>query len=82
MPEKLDHRQDSQREHASHTAEDDCEDQTRIHQHIREVDFVDTTRKWMIAAPPADCLALPRPKNMYASSTPIRTWVSFNQEED
>ena len=25
----------------------------------------------VIAAPPADCLALPRPKNMYASSTPI-----------
>ncbi len=45
MPEKPDHRPDSQREHASHTTEDNGQNQTRIHQHIREVDFVDTARE-------------------------------------
>ncbi len=73
---------DSQREYASHTPRITARIRRGFIQHIREVDFVDTPRKWMIAAPPADCLALPRPKNMYASSTPTRTWVSFNQEED
>lgn len=63
--------EDSQGEDTGHPAEDNGGDQARVHQHVREVDFMDTTQKWMIAAPPADCFALPRPKNMYASRTPI-----------
>ena len=75
--------QDSQREHASHTTEDNGQNQTRIHQHIREVDFVDTAQEV------DDCRTARR---LFSATTTkehvrqqhahTRTWVSFNQEED
>ncbi|CAH0180847.1 hypothetical protein SRABI106_01097 [Rahnella aquatilis] len=37
--------QHSQGEHASHTAQNDCQQQTWVHQNIWEINFVDTTQE-------------------------------------
>ena len=37
--------QNAQGKHAGHTAEDNGDQQTRVHQHVREVNFVDTAQE-------------------------------------
>ncbi len=75
--------QHAQAEHASHTAEDNGNQQTRVHQHIREVNFVDTTQEV------DDCRTARRlfraattKEHVRQQDAHTRTRVSFNQEED
>ncbi|MNZ81537.1 hypothetical protein D3C78_1002080 [compost metagenome] len=75
--------QHAQREHTRHTAEDNGQDQTWVHQHVWEVNFVDTTQEV------DDCRAACRlfraaatKEHIRQQNTHTRTWVCFNQEED
>ena len=75
--------EDSQGEDTGHTAEDNGQNQTRVHQHVREVNFVDTAQEV------DDCRTARRLLRAAAAKEHVRqqnahprTRVSFNQEED
>ena len=75
--------QHGQGEHASHTAEDNGKQQTRIHQHIREVDFVDTTQEVNDSRAARRLFsAAATEEHVRQQNAHPRTRVSFDQEED
>ena len=75
--------QHAQREHAGHTAEDNGQDQTWVHQHVWEVNFMDTAQEVddRRTASRLFCAATAKEdvRQQYAHT---RTRVGFNQEED
>ncbi|CCK16800.1 hypothetical protein BN136_2810 [Cronobacter universalis NCTC 9529] len=72
-----------QAEDAGHTAQDNGEDQTRVHQHIREVDFVDTAQEVDDSRAACGLLrAAAAKEHVRQQNTHARTRVGFNQEED
>ena len=75
--------QHAQGEHAGHTAKDNGQDQAWVHQHVREVNFVDTAQEVN------DCRTASRLLSAAATKEHVRqqyahtrTRVGFNQEED
>ena len=75
--------EDSQSEHAGHTAENNGKDQTRIHQHIREVDFVDTAQEVDDCGTACRLLRITATKeHVCQQHAHPRARVGFNQEED
>ncbi len=75
--------QHAQSEHASHTAEDNGQDQTWVHQHVREVNFVDTAEEVDDSRTASRLLSATATKeHVRQQNTHTRTRVRFDQEED
>ena len=75
--------EDGQGEDTGHPAEDNGQDQARVHQHVREVDFMDTTQEVDDSRPACRlfCAAAAKEHVRQQNAHPW-TRVSFNQEED
>ncbi|MNV52072.1 hypothetical protein D3C71_1441470 [compost metagenome] len=75
--------QQGQCEHAGHTAQDHRQQQAWIHQHVREVNFVDTTEEVDDRGTAGRLLGTAAAKEHVGHQhAQTRAWVGFDQEED
>ncbi len=75
--------QHAQGEHTGHTAEDNGQDQTWVHQHVREVNFVNTAQEVNDSRTASRLLrAAATKEHVRQQNAHTRTRVRFNQEED
>ncbi|SAH13304.1 Uncharacterised protein [Enterobacter hormaechei] len=75
--------QHAQGEHAGHTAKDNGQDQTWVHQHIREVNFVNTAQEVNDRRAASRLFrAAATKEHVCQQNAHTRTRVRFNQEED
>ena len=75
--------QQRQREYAAHTAQNHRQDQAWIHQHIREVNFVNTAQEVDNSGTTSRLFSATTTKEHVSNqNTHTRAWVGFNQEED
>ncbi|CZW09323.1 Uncharacterised protein [Enterobacter hormaechei] len=73
----------AQGEHAGHTAKDNGQDQTWVHQHIREVNFVNTAQEVNDRRAASRLFrAAATKEHVRQQNAHTRTRVRFNQEED